>query len=194
MNPPEPIHVFISSDEDEFSDFRERLKAILEKVQVVSSKKAGEQVTGPAESRYYQPLIVPEVAEYWRGGNIERKMRTIMNRSHLYVGLFGKEFSRRTTKEFSGAIDRGMTTIVYYFAGPTQALKALSGSGDKVYEFLMEEVYPKTFIRGNCGRIQIKSLAELEDEIVLDIVAELTSMIRQYHAVQKAISGFQSES
>lgn len=194
MNPPEPIHVFISSDEDEFGPFRERLKTILEKAQVVNLEKSGEQTSGPAASKYLHPVIVPEVAEYWRGGNIDRKMRTIMNRSHLYVGLFGNEFSKRTTKEFLDAIDRGMTTIVYYFAGSKQTLKCVSNSRDKVYEFLMSEVYPKTFIRGNYKAIRIKSYTELEDEIVLGILAELTSMVRQFHAVRRALSGFQSES
>mgnify|MGYP001109531464 CR=1 FL=1 len=84
-----------------------------------------------------------------------------------------------------------MTTLVYYYTTPPSPLKRLEGSGEKVYRFLIEEVKPKTLIRGNYGRIEIKTLAQLEDEIVVDILAELTDMVRQYHRVQKAMSGFQ---
>jgi hypothetical protein len=191
VNPPDPVHVFISSDEDEFSPFRGRLKNVLESLEVVNMARIGEEKTGSKDSRHYQPLIIPEVVEYGRGTNIERKMRIAMNKSQLYVGLFGTEHSARTEKEFNGAVDRGMTTLVYYYAGPQQTLKSLDGTNDRVHEFLMEEVKPKTLILGNYKSIQIKSLEELENEIVSDIVAELTNMVRQCHAVQRALSGFQ---
>jgi hypothetical protein len=55
----------------------------------------------------------------------------------------------------------------------------------------MENVKPKTLIRGNYSRIVLRSAGELEDDIVVDLLAELTDMVRQYHSVQKAVSGFQ---
>lgn len=84
-----------------------------------------------------------------------------------------------------------MTTLVYYYTTPPSPLTQLEGSGDRVYQFLMENVKPKTLIRGNYSRIVLRSAGELEDDIVVDLLAELTDMVRQYHSVQKAVSGFQ---
>lgn len=190
MNPPEPIHVFISSDEDEFSELRARLQTTLESVRIVNMTKVGEQERGQPDERYLQQLFHPEIVEYTRGGDIDKKIADAMKRSQLYVGLFGKEFSERTKREFLDAVNRGMTTLVYY-ALPSHTLKELRGSSSKVYDFMMNEVKPKTLIRGNYQRKLIKTLDELEDEIVVDLLAELTDMVRQYHGVQKAVKGFQ---
>jgi len=186
--------VFISSDEDEFSDLRGELKEILESVRVVNSKRI-EQIVEPRTEKpdYYQQLIVPEIVEYARGGDIEKKMNIAMNKSHLYVGIFGKEYSERTAQEFSEAQNRGMNALVYYFTDPPTPLKdqAIPKKQTKVHQFLMELVKPKILIRGNYSRVEIKTRQELEDEIVVDILAELTVMIHQYHGVQKAVSGFE---
>jgi len=159
-------------------------------VQVVNYSKVGEHEKGAADEPYYQPLFFAEVVEYGRGGDIEKKMTDGMNKSQMYVGLFGKEYYERTKLEFLDAIKRGMTTLVYY-ARPSHTLKELKGSSNKVYAFLMKDVKPKTLIRGNYQRKAIKTLAELEDEIVVDLLVELTDMVRQYHGVQKAVKGFQ---
>jgi hypothetical protein len=151
---------------------------------------------GAGNPDYYQKLVIPEVVEYTRGANIKKKIKAAMNRSQLYVGLFGNEYSEQSVDEFNDAIDRGMTTLVYYFTTPPAPLKSNPGTPNQpnpVYEFLLKEVYSRDIlIRGNYSRIELKSEAELEDEIVIDILAELADMIRQYHNVQKAISGFES--
>ena len=181
--------MFISSDEDEFSDLRAELKEVLGDVEAVSSKRIAESTDKKsAEAGYSQNLIIPEVIEYSRGGDIDRKINIAIDRSQLYVGIFGKEYSATTVKEFNKARDRGMTTMVYYFTDPPAPLSATQS---KCYDFLTKEVYPEVFIRGNYKRVEIKSRQELEDEIVADILAELTLMIRQYHGVQKAVSGFE---
>ena len=154
-------------------------------------KKIEEVVKGQGDPKYYQPLVFPEVLEYSRSGNIDRKITLAMNRSQLYVGIFGKEYSPTTVQEFFDAIKRGMTTLAYYYTTPPSPLTQLEGSGDRVYQFLMENVKPKTLIRGNYSRIVLRSAGELEDDIVVDLLAELTDMVRQYHSVQKAVSGFQ---
>jgi hypothetical protein len=155
-------------------------------VKVINYKKVGEQA---GDERYFQSLFVAEVVEYGRGGDIEKKMTDAMNKSQLYVGLFGKEYSERTKLEYFDAVKRGMTTLVYY-ARPSHTLKELKGSSNKVYAFLMKEAKPRTLIRGNYQRKIIRSLDELEDEIVVDLLAEVTDMVRQYHGVQKAVKGF----
>ncbi len=92
--PPEPIHVFVSSDEDEFSDLRAELKEILGDVDVVSSKRIADATDKKfAEAGYSQNLIVPEVLEYSSGADIERKINIAMERSQLYVGVFGLDYS-----------------------------------------------------------------------------------------------------
>lgn len=169
---------------------RARLQSILETLRVVNMKKVGEVVSGEGDPNYYQPLVVPEVVEYGRVGNIDKKINNAMNSSHLYVGVFGKDYSPRTVREFSAATDRGMTTLVYYYTEPPRMLVQLQGSNDRVYQFLMEDVRPKTIIRGNYSRIEIRTRTQLEDEIVVDLLAELTDMVRQDHSVQKAMSGF----
>jgi hypothetical protein len=191
--PPEPIHVFVSSDEDEFSDLRAELKELLGDVDVISSKRIADATDKKsAEAGYSQNLIAPEVLEYSPGADIDRKINMAMEKSQLYVGVFGREYSSTTVKEFGKAIDRGMTTLVYYFTEPPAPLKnKITGkSQSKFYDFLMEEIRPKVLIGGNYKSIKFKTRQELEDEIVVDVVAELTVMVRQYHGVQKAVTGF----
>lgn len=159
---------------------------------MVNYKRVGEQERGAGPSLYYQPLFVAEVVEYRRGGDIERKITEAMNRSQLYVGLFGEKYSDRTRREYLDALNRGMTTLVYYFNSALRTLKESEDASNEVYKFLMKDVYPlKVAIRGNYDRIEIKTLEKLADEIVVDLLAELTDMIRLYHGVQKAIKGFQ---
>jgi hypothetical protein len=132
------------------------------------------------------------VVEYRRGGDIERKITEAMNRSQLCIGIFGKKYSDRTRRELLDAMNRGMTTLVYYFNDSLCTLEESKNSSKEVYEFLMKEVYPlKVLIRGNYDRTEMKTLEQLEDEIVVDLLAELTDMIRLYHGVQKAVKGFQ---
>ncbi len=186
--------MFISSNEDEFSDLRGELKDVLEKVQVFNSKRLEETVDKSFAPKYSHHLIVPEVVEYSRGSDVERKINIAMKKSQLYVGIFGLEYSNTTVKEFDQALDRGMTTLIYFFTEPPAPLKSksLTKSQSEFYDFLIDEVHPKTLIRGNYKRVEIKTRQELEDEIVDDILAELTVMIRQYHGVQKAVSGFET--
>jgi len=164
----------------------------LDSVRVVNQKKVAEVETGAGKSDYYQPLLIAEVVEYSRVGDIERKMRTAMNKSQLYLGLFGKEYSQRTVKELDDALNRGMTILLYYFTSPPVALTSKPKT-DKVYQLFNEKIIPKgILIRGNYRTVEMKTDEELLDEIYVDILAELTEMIRQYHAVQKAVSGFES--
>lgn len=163
-------------------------------MEVVNSKRIVEATDKKSTAEgLTQKLVIPEVVEYSRVGDIDRKINIAMEKSQLYVGIFGQEYSSTTVQEFNKARDRGMTTMVYYFTDPPAPLKGKSApkTQSKFYEFLTHEVYPRVFIRGNYKRVEIKTRQELEDEIVVDIVTELTLMIRQYHGVQKAVNGFE---
>ena len=116
-----------------------------------------------------------------------------MNRSQLYVGIFGREFSERTVDEFHDAVKRGMSPLVYYYTEPPSVLKSKAESSTKddlVYDFLVNQVKPTGLvIRGNYNRIVIRTQPELEDEIVADLSAEMLEMIWRHHNVQKAVKG-----
>ncbi len=178
-------------------ELRGRIKEILEKVRVANWKKV-EEAEGheaPVAPEYLQPLFMPEVVEYRREGNIQQKIMKALNRSHLYVGIFGNEYSQPTVDEFHEAVKRGMNTLVYYFTVPPSTLKEKAGTPSKpnqVHDFLMGQVKTANLtIRGNYKNLVIKTPSDLEDEIVADLSAEVMEMIYRYHNVQKAVAGFE---
>jgi len=162
----------------------------LRKVRVYNAKRLEGPVDKTLEAKYSHELIVPEVVEYTRGKDIEKKINMAIGRSHIYVGIFGNRASPITEKEFYLATDRGMTTLVYFFTEPPRTLKRSKGRS-AFFNFLMKEIKPRALISGNYDSILFKTRQALEDEIVSDITAEVTIIVRQYHGIQKAMTGFQ---
>lgn len=128
------------------------------------------------------------------GTIIDQKILKAMNRSQLYVGIFGNQYSEPTVGEFHEALRRGMNPLVYYYTEPPVGLVDSAPTPtkpNKVYTFLMEQV--KTIgilIMGNYKRINIRTQSELENAIVTDLTGEVIEMIKTYHNVQKAMKGY----
>jgi hypothetical protein len=185
----------VSSAEDEFRSLRANLKDTIDKVQIVNYKRVvdiGERETS-VPRQYTQFLFKAEVVEYSRDGNIDQKVLRAMNRSQFYVGIFGNDYSSRTVEEFKDALKRGMSPLVYYYTEPPSVLKQNKGSTAKpneVYDFLINYVYPIAIINGNYSRINFKTQADLEDEIIADLSAEVIESIWRHHNVQKAVKGY----
>src|SRR5207247_9526237 len=95
-NPLDPFDVFISSNQNEFSFVRAELEEILRKVRVYNAKRLEGPVDKTLEAKYSHELIVPEVVEYTRGKDIEKKINMAIGRSHIYVGIFGNRASTIT--------------------------------------------------------------------------------------------------
>ena len=167
---------------------------MLENVQIVNYKKVeeDEQPDAHLPKIYYHTLFVPEVVEYAPGRNIPQKIMRAMNRSQIYIGIFGNQYSQPTVDEYHDASKRGMSILAYYFTQPPTVLKDKPIS-DQVRTFLMEQVKTRDLlIGGNYNRISIKTQSDLENQIVADLSAEVMEMIRKYQNVQKAIEGYET--
>lgn len=186
----EPFHVFISSDTDEFEKMRAELEDIINSVQLVNSKRV--ETTGEEREHFFQQIMVAEVVETNRGTTIGGDVKKAIDRSQIYVGIFGEEFSKPTVAEFHYARSQGLLTQIYYFTQPPRLGKAQydvqKGIRDPVVEFLVNEVKSRDIrIRGNYRKVQLQTPEDLEDEVVTDLGCLMCEMLRESYAVRKVI-------
>jgi len=111
-------------------------------------------------------------------------MRHGIDSSQVYVGIFGKEYSEATVKEYEDAREKGLPLLVYYFTEPPHKAAARH---DRVVRFLHREVKPAVRIRGNFSRIVVVGRSELIDQILVDLAANVTNLVRESVAVRRLL-------
>lgn len=102
-------------------------------------------------------------------------MKKGIERSQVYVGIFGKDYSSPTQKEYHAARQRGLPIFVYYYTQPPHTAKGLH---TKVTRFL-GEIEPDFRIRGNYRKIEARNDTELVDLILSDLACKIVDLARE---------------
>jgi hypothetical protein len=100
---PEPFLVFISSSQDEFQGLRNRLKRALNREKFVDHS-----------------IMKGMTCEDEHGRVIKEEIKEKIERSAIYVGIFGRIRSKWTIAEFNEARQRGLPLLVYHFKRTTR--------------------------------------------------------------------------
>jgi hypothetical protein len=190
LSDPGLFHVFISSDTDEFKKIRQDLEEIINSVELVNSRRVEE--LGDHRGVFARRVMTAEVVESDRGTTIGGDIRKALDRSHIYIGIFGKEFSKPTIAEFRYARSLGLHTLIYYFTRPPKIGSKLfdpaRGIKNPVTEFLVTEVKSRGLrIRGNYRKISLNTAEDLENEIVADLAWLMSEMVRESAAIRRIV-------
>jgi hypothetical protein len=181
-NPPIPFHVFISSDSDEFGKLRQDLQAAIDSEYMYNGKRTEEQ-----EELVHQGVVMKGVrVEAESDESFDIAMKRWLNDSQIYVGIFGKDYSIPTTKEYGYACELGLPILVYYF---TKDRRSAKGCRSKVVNFLEKEVKPYVRIRGNYSKIEIKEEGDLLDLILADLACKTTDLVREAISTRQLLLG-----
>lgn len=92
-----PIHVFISSSQTEFSSLRKKLKARIDVLRIEGSKR----------------IFVADLVEKKHGERIQSDINKGLDIASIYVAIIGDEDSKWTMEEFDEAWTRGIPVLVY---------------------------------------------------------------------------------
>ena len=171
-NPPTPFRVFISCDSDEFGELRQDLQAAIDSEYMYNMKRTEEQ-----EELVHQGIVMKGVrVEAESDESFDIAMKRWLNDSQIYVGIFGRDYSIPTAKEYGYARELGLPILVYYFTKDSRSAKDCRG---KVVNFLNKEVKPHIRIRGNYSRIEIREERDLLDLILADLACKTTDLVRE---------------
>ena len=92
----EQVRIFISSNQNEFTGIRGLLEDALD----------GEDFFGLL-------LLKAEIVEGNRGSTIGGDMAAAIRRSSIYVGIFGRRYSKRTQAEYEEAKRRDLPALIF---------------------------------------------------------------------------------
>jgi len=177
-NPPTPFHVFISCDSDEFGKLRQDLRAAIDSEYMYNAKRTEEQ-----EELVHQGIVTRAVlVEAESDESFEIAMKRGLTDSQIYIGIFGKNYSIPTVKEYDYARKHGLPILVYYFTKPPRKAKDARG---KIVNFLNTEVKPRVRIRGNYSKIEVREEQGLLDLILTDLACKTTDLVREAVSVRR---------
>ena len=170
--PPEavsnPIVVFISSSQDEFNSLRKRIKKALEN-----------------EAFADYSLMKGLLIEDERGPVIKQKVKTHIDKSAIYLGIFGRVRSKWTIAEFWEARDRGIPLLIYHFKRVTRPGRPRQATGG-----------PKSpaerFLRAHVRTLSIfvsthHSEAGLLKKLLQDLAFQTTELVNENAQIRKVI-------
>lgn len=159
---------------------RQRLKAVIDSEYMSNVLRTNER-----EEFHHQGVIMQGfLVERESDESYDVAMRRGIDVSQVYVGVFGKEYSKATVDEYREAREKGLPLLVYYFTEPPQ--KA-AGLHSKVIKFLEREVKPAVKIRGNFSRVTMRERDELIDQVLVDLAARVADLARESVAVRRLI-------
>ena len=166
------MFVFISCDSEEFPGLRDRLQKAIDSEYMYNVMRTDER-----DELVHQGVIMKAVVvERESDESFDLAMKKGIEKSQIYVGIFGKDYSIPTQKEYHAARQRGLPILVYYYTQPPHIAK---GFHTKVTRFLEKDVKPELRIRGNYGRIEAHDDMELVDLILNDLACKTVDLARE---------------
>ena len=171
---PEPIQVYISSDSVEFGPLRKHLQQCINAEYMYNKQRTNEEEE--AAKFIHQGVVMKGLlVEGTSGESFDQRMKKLLDVSHIYVGIFGNNYSDPTRREYNYACKLGLPLLVYYFTVPPQKAK---GTTSKVVQFLDKTVRSrnKLVIRGNYRKIEARKPNELIDIILSDLACTVADI------------------
>ena len=160
----QPFTVFISSRESEFREFRQDLK------EAVNSERWADQrlMTGILIEDQRRPVVFAEI-------------RRELDKSSVYIGIFGRQHSDWTVAEFKYAKSLGLPLMVYVFGGGGSRHRP--GRRSRVTRFMNEEVRPIVKVREPYTKLD-----PLLDAIMSDLAVVACDMVREATDIRKRLN------
>jgi hypothetical protein len=177
-NPPIPIHVFISSDSNEFGPLRKSLCSAIDSECMFNKKRTDEEQELVQQGILMKGILVEAKTDE----SFDIAMKRGLTNSQIYVGIFGKCYSEPTVKEYHFARKLGLPLMVYCFAQPPHQARSRPG---RVLKFLNSEVKPRVTIRANYDRIEVRSEEALVDLILSDLASRAADLVREAVSVRR---------
>ena len=170
--PPEavsnPIVVFVSSSQDEFSSLRKRLRKAIEN-----------------EPFADYSLMKGILIEDERGPVIKQKVKTHIDKSAIYLGVFGRVRSKWTIAEFWEARDRGLPLLIYHFkraTRPGRPRQTTGGPRSPAERFL------RTHVRALSVTVSTHhSEAGLLKKVLQDLAFQAAELVNENAQIRKTI-------
>jgi hypothetical protein len=159
----QPFVVFISSKQSEFEQFRQELK------ETIDTERWSNQ-------RPMRAILI----ENERGSVIDAEIKRELDRSSIYVGVFGQKWSDWTVAEFRYARSLGLPLLVYRFG---RGGSGRPGKKSEVTKFVRDEVRQTTRVREPYTK-----LGRLSDAIMSDLVIQACEMVRESSDIRKRLN------
>jgi hypothetical protein len=165
---PEPVIVFISSSQAEFRRIRYRLRRMVNN-----------------ETFSDRALMKGILIENERGPVIKEEIKKNIDKSAIYVGIFGKVRSKWTIAEFKEARDRGLPLLVYHFKKATRPGRPrLQARGPKspAERYLENQVRPLSI------RIRpYRSEAGLLEGVLEDLTIQISDLANENAIIRRTL-------
>jgi hypothetical protein len=165
---PEPFIVFISSSQNELQRLRHRLRRAINLVEFVD-----------------QHIMKAILIEDQRRPVIKQEIKDKIEKSAVYVGIFGRVRSGWTIAEFNEARERGLPLLVYHFkrtTRPGRPRQRAPGPLSPAERYLARHVMPLSInvrtYRSEAGLIQ---------GVLQDLTTQVADMVNENAKIRKTI-------
>jgi hypothetical protein len=177
---PNAIRIFISSAQEEFADLRYKLRDVFGEEYLYNERRTREEEELVHQGVVTQGYLVEKESDE----SFDLAMKRGIESSQMYVGIFGKRYSKPTVKEYHAARKLGLPLFVYYYTRPPSVSSDVQ---NRVVEFLNKDVKPFITVRGNFRRLSLQDDNDLVDQVLMDVGARITDLVRESVAVRRMI-------
>lgn len=174
--------VFISSDSEEFAELRNQLQRYIDAEYMYNDERTHDEDEN-AVFVHQGKIMKAILVERGSAESFEEAMKNDLDKSQIYVGIFGKRDSEPTRKEYDYARQKGLPLLVYYFTVPARSAK---GVHSKVVRFLAAQT-KQVRIRGNYRKIEARTLTDLIDIILSDLTCKVADIVREAIAMRQML-------
>lgn len=178
----DPISVFISSDSEEFADLRNQLQRYIDAEYMYNEERThdeDERAILVHQGKVMKAILV----ERGSAESFEEAMKNDLDKSQIYVGIFGNRDSEPTRKEYDYARQLGLPLLVYYFTVPPRIARGLHTN---VVRFLGAQTR-QVRIRGNYRKIVARTPTDLIDIILSDLACKVPDIVREAIAMRQML-------